>query len=80
MPAPLVMPAIRYSTEGEEGSLKVLEINLGKVSVVQIALAVRSQWSWVDPSALCAAGTFFKILSMGNLEIPRVRRASSARN
>jgi len=45
MPAPLVIPAILYSTEGDEGSEKVLEISLGKVSVVHIALAQVSQWS-----------------------------------
>jgi hypothetical protein len=43
MPAPLVIPATRYSTDGEEGSVKVRDISFGKVSVVQIALAQVSQ-------------------------------------
>jgi hypothetical protein len=37
IPAPLVIPAIRYSTEGEDGKEKVREISLGNVSVVHIA-------------------------------------------
>lgn len=43
MPAPLVMPAIVYVIDGEDGSVNVREMSLGKVSVVQIARAVASQ-------------------------------------
>jgi len=43
MPAPLVVPAIRYSTFGDEGRVKVLDISFGNVSVVQMAVAKPSQ-------------------------------------
>lgn len=42
-------------------------MSLGKVSVVQIALAQVSQCSWDDPKPLCAVGTFLRIFSIGNL-------------
>jgi hypothetical protein len=50
MPAPLVRPAMRYSTPGEDGSSKVRDMSLGKVSVVQIAFAQFSQWLWESPA------------------------------
>jgi hypothetical protein len=40
------MPARWYCVD-DEGSVKVRERSLGKVSVVQIARAAASQWSWV---------------------------------
>lgn len=42
-------------------------MSLGKVSVVQMALAQVSQSSWEVPKLLCAVGTFLRILSIGNL-------------
>lgn len=44
------------------------EISLGKVSVVQMAIAVDSQWSKVDPRAAWDLGMPPVILSMGSLQ------------
>jgi hypothetical protein len=43
IPAPFVIPAMLYLTDGEDGSENVRDINFGKVSVVQIARAVANQ-------------------------------------
>lgn len=67
MPAPLVIPAILYSTFGAEGSVNVRDISFGKVSVVQIAWAAASQCSCESPNASYAAGTFLRIFAIGNL-------------
>jgi len=67
MPAPLVIPARWYVVLGEEGSVKERESNLGNVSVVQIARAVASQWSWVEPRDAYAEGILEVIFWMGNL-------------
>lgn len=47
--------------------MKVREINLGKVSVVQIARAVVSQASWVESRVEWAIGIRSRILVMGRL-------------
>jgi hypothetical protein len=67
IPAPLVIPAILYSMDGEEGRENVREISFGKVSVVQIACAAVSQWSCELPRASNAAGIPCKIFRIGNL-------------
>jgi hypothetical protein len=67
MPAPFVIPEMRYSVAGEDDREKVRDISLGKVSVVQIAEAAASQCSWEEPSALWAAGTPSRIFLMGSL-------------
>ena len=67
MPAPLVMPAMRYSVLGEDGRVKVRERSLGKVSVVQMALAQASQWSCEDPRRWNAVGTLSTIFWIGSL-------------
>lgn len=43
------------------------EMSLGKVSVVQMAMAVVSQWSKVEPRAAWDLGMPPVILSMGSL-------------
>lgn len=43
------------------------EMSLGKVSVVQMAMAVVSQWSKVEPRAAWDFGMPPVILSMGSL-------------
>lgn len=43
------------------------EISLGKVSVVQMAMAVVNQWSKVEPRAAWDLGMPPVILSMGSL-------------
>jgi hypothetical protein len=63
----LVIPAILYSIDGDEGSENDLEMSLGKVSVVQIALAHAIQWSCDDPKLSYAFGTLSMILSIGSL-------------
>lgn len=55
---------------GDEGSVKVCEKSLGKVSVVQMARAVVSQASWVEVRFSCAVGIFERILEIGRLEWP----------
>lgn len=67
MPAPLVMPAREKVVPGCEESVKEREMSLGNVSVVQIALAARSQWSCSLPRADTAAGILSMILVMGRL-------------
>lgn len=39
---------------GEEGRVNFRESSLGKVSVVQMAVAALIQWSWDEPNALWA--------------------------
>lgn len=58
---------MRYSTDGVDGRTNVREMSLGKVSVVQMALAQVSQCSWDEPKAPCTAGTLSRILPIGNL-------------
>lgn len=50
MPAPFVMPARLYVMPGEEGRVKVRDSSLGKVSVVHMARAARSQLLCVEDS------------------------------
>lgn len=66
MPAPLVIPAREKVVLPWEGSVKVVEASLGKVSVVIIALAAESQEEWVLPRAEFALGMPARILSMGS--------------
>ena len=42
MPAPLVMPAREYVVLGDDGRVKVVDMSLGNVSVVQMDRAVLS--------------------------------------
>ena len=65
IPAPFVIPARAYVVDGCEGRVKVVESSFGKVSVVQIAVAVESQASWVDERLQCARGMPLRILRMG---------------
>ncbi|KAI6751697.1 hypothetical protein HG531_006393 [Fusarium graminearum] len=70
MPAPLVIPAMRYSTPGEEGSSKLRDMSLGKVSVVQMAFAHSSQWVVLIANLLVRgashAGSIFKTSGAGD--------------
>lgn len=52
---------------GEEGRVNFRESSLGKVSVVQMAVAALIQWSWEEPSALCAWGMPLVIFCRGSL-------------
>jgi len=61
MPAPFVMPAILYSTDGDEGRVKDLEMSFGNVSVVQIAVAHDIQCLCESPRLPWAAGTLLNI-------------------
>ena len=47
--------------------MKVRERSLGNVSVVQIARAVFSQCSWLEPSSEYAEGILWMILRIGRL-------------
>ena len=46
--------------------MKVWERSLGKVSVVQMAVAAESQDRWVDERALCARGILDRIFLIGS--------------
>jgi hypothetical protein len=61
------MPAMLYVVDGDDGNVNVREISFGKVSVVQIAFAVASQWSWETPKPSKATGILQRIFSIGNL-------------
>ena len=61
----LAIPAKLYVIPGLDGKVKVLDISLGKVSVVQIARAVVSQESCVESRLLCAARIPGRILLIG---------------
>ena len=82
MPAPLAKPTRLYSIEGEDGRVKVRESSFGNVSVVQMARAADSQWSWVDPRLAWACGSVETILSMGRLRCreSRARRRPGPRD
>ena len=59
---------MRYSVPGDEGRVKVRERSLGKVSVVQMALAQLSQCSCEEPRRWKAVGTLSVIFRIGSLE------------
>lgn len=61
------MPARENVVFGYEGRVNGREISLGKVSVVQMAWAVPSQWACVLPSADTAVGILSSILVIGRL-------------
>lgn len=72
MPAPFVMPARENLVLGKEGRVNWREMSLGKVSVVQMAFAVPSQWSCVLPSFDTAVGILSRILVIGRLSIGKI--------
>jgi len=75
------MPAMRYSMEGpEEGRVKVRERSLGKVSVVQMARAQVSQWSWEEPRRSKAVGTLSTIFWIGSLYVTKNKRVLADMN
>lgn len=67
MPAPLVMPAMRYLMELPlDGRVNSVESSLGKVSVVMIEQAVLNHALWESLPALKAPGTAWTIRSVGS--------------